>query len=171
MVQLPSGAAILQFAKKLAACQIENMKKLFPAVGVVLVALFAVSCAPKTPSYRISQRPEVYERLSEKHKELVSKGEIAEGMEKGAVALAWGSPSVQVEGLRKGKRMDRWDYRSSKPVVTNNFFGGYRYGGYVPYRYSGIGAGFGPQVSYVPYRKATVWFINGRVEEWQREAR
>ena len=84
--------AILQFAKKLAACQIENMKKLFPAVGVVLVALFAVSCAPKTPSYRISQRPEAYERLSEKHKQLVSKGEIAEGMEKAAVALAWGSP-------------------------------------------------------------------------------
>ena len=55
--------AILQFAKKLAACQIENMKKLFPAVGVVLVALFAVSCAPKTPSYRISKRPEAYERL------------------------------------------------------------------------------------------------------------
>jgi hypothetical protein len=32
-------------------------------------------------------------------------GEIPEGMDQDAVALAWGNPSGQMEGLRDGKRM------------------------------------------------------------------
>lgn len=132
------------------------------------VAMFAVSCAPSTPAYRISQRPATFEKLSEKEKELVSRGEIAKGMDKSAVDLAWGRPSASVEGIRGDKRMERWEYNGSKPVVTNSFFGGYGYGNYGPYRYSGIGAGFGPEVTYIPYRKSTVWFLEGRVDEWER---
>lgn len=144
------------------------MKKLIPAASAVFVAVFAVSCAPQTPAYRISERPQVFERLSEKQKQLVIHGEIAKGMGMDAVALAWGSPSDEVEGLRDGKRMERWDYNGTKPVVTHSFFGGYGYGAYGPYRYSGLGGGFGPEVTYVPYRKSSVWFINGRVNEWER---
>lgn len=137
-----------------------------------LVAVFAglfVSCAPSTPEYRIQQRPQDYARLSEKHKELVARGQIAKGMGKAAVALAWGSPSSRIEGLKDGRAMERWDYRGQRPVVTNHFFGGYRSGYYGPYRYSGYGAGFGPEVNYIPYRRASVWFVNDRVDEWQRE--
>jgi hypothetical protein len=144
------------------------MKKSFLILCSGFVAMFAVSCAPSTPAYRISQRPLVFEKLSEKEKELVKRGEIAKGMDKSAVALAWGSPSSTVEGLKGNKRTERWEYNGSKPVITNNFFGGYRYGSYGPYRYSGIGAGFGPEVTYVPYRKGIVWFADDRVEEWER---
>lgn len=144
------------------------MKLIKLLAGSAIIALSAFSCAPQTPEYRISQSPATYERLSEKHKELVRKGEIAKGMDKGAVALAWGNPSDQADGLRDGKRMERWDYTGTKPIVTNSFYGGYGYGHYGPYRYSGLGTGFGPQVTYLPYSKASVWFVGGRVDEWQR---
>ncbi len=143
------------------------MKKITLLAAAGLALMFAVSCAPQTPDYRISMRPAVYQSLSEKNKDLVRQGEIAKGMDRDAVALAWGSPSSRVEGLRDGKAMERWDYQGTKPVVTNNFYGGYGYGAYGSYRYSGIGGGFGPQVTYLPYRKASVWFIRGRVEEWE----
>lgn len=113
-------------------------------------------------------RPAAYERLSDREKELVRNGEIAKGMDKEAVALAWGSPSGRVDGLRNGKPMELWDYQGTKPVVTHNFYGGYGRGGYGHYRYSGFGAGFGPDISYLPYRKASVWFLHGRVDEWER---
>ncbi|QTN33438.1 hypothetical protein HZ994_14305 [Akkermansiaceae bacterium] len=144
------------------------MKKTSQLLAAAFVTLLAVSCAPQTPDYRISMRPAAFERLSEKNRELVRKGEIAKGMDREAVELAWGSPSGRVEGLRDGKPMERWDYQGTKPVVTNNFFGGYGYGAYGPYRYSGLGGGFGPQVSYLPYRKSSVWFIGGRVDAWER---
>jgi hypothetical protein len=144
------------------------MRKTFLILCSGFVAMFAVSCAPSTPAYRISERPLVFEKLNAKEQELVKRGEIAIGMDKSAVALAWGSPSSTVEGLKGNKRMERWEYIGSKPVMTNNFFGGYRYGGYGPYRYSGFGAGFGPEVTYIPYRKASVLFLNDRVDEWQR---
>ena len=144
------------------------MKTICTFALAALLALVASSCAPQTPAYRISMRPDVYERLSEKEKQLVRNGEIAKGMHPDAVALAWGSPSAQIEGLRNGRRMERWDYEGSEPVMTNSFYGGYRSGIYGPYRYSGVGAGFGPRVTYVPVRKASVWFIGGRVDEWER---
>lgn len=133
-----------------------------------LAAMWLVSCAPTTPEYRISERPQVFEKLSAKEKDLVRNGEIAKGMEKDTVALAWGSPSNRLEGLKDGKMMERWDYEGSRPVVTNNFFGGYRSGYLGSYSYSGIGGGFGPQITYVPYRKSTVWFVRGKVDEWER---
>ena len=145
------------------------MKNLIAISEAVVIAMFVASCAPQTPAYRISMRPAAFERLNEKNKELVRKGEMAKGMDKGAVALAWGSPSDRVEGLRSGKPMERWDYRGTEPVVTHDFYGGYGRGAYGPYRYSGIGAGFGARVTYLPYIKGSVWFINGRVDELQRK--
>ena len=144
------------------------MKKLIPISGAAIVALLAVSCAPQTPAYRISMRPAAFEGLSEKNKELVRNGEIAKGMGKDAVLLAWGSPAGRVDGLKNGKTMERWDYRGTKPVVTHNIYGGFGSGRYGPYRYSGIGGGFGPEVSYLPYRKGSVWFLHGKVDEWER---
>ena len=88
-------------------------------------------------------------------------------MGKDAVALAWGSPSRRVDGLRDGKNMERWEYEGSRAVVNHNFFGGYGSGYCGGYRYSGLGGGFGPQVTYIPYRKSTVWFVSGRVNEWE----
>ncbi len=131
-------------------------------------ALLAASCSPTTPAARIAARPMAFEKLSDKHKELVQRGEIAKGMDMSAVTLAWGEPSSRVEGVKGTRRTERWEYNGSRPVVTNSFFGGYGYGRYGPYRYTGVGAGFGPEVAYVPYRKSAVWFIDGRVDEWER---
>jgi hypothetical protein len=144
------------------------MKKSLLLLCSVCAALFAASCAPSTPAARIEERPMAFEQLSDPHKELVQRGEIAKGMGMSAVALAWGEPSNRVEGIRGTRRTERWEYNASRPVVTNHFFGGYRSGYYGPYRYSGMGAGFGPEVVHVPYRKSTVWFIGGKVDEWER---
>ncbi|MBC7980699.1 MAG: hypothetical protein H7Y36_09075 [Armatimonadetes bacterium] len=146
------------------------MKKILLAAGMGALGFWMVSCAPSTPAYRISQRPQVFENLSGRQKGLVENGEIEKGMGKDAVLLAWGSPSSSAEGFRSGKRMERWDYAGSTPVVSNHFFGGYGYGAYGPYRYSGLGGGFGPEISYVPYRKSSVWFVGGRVDEWEKQS-
>lgn len=144
------------------------MKKILSALGAVSLCILAVSCAPSTPAARIAERPLAFEKLSDKHKELVQRGEIDKGMDMSAVSLAWGSPSNRVEGFNGKSRMERWDYNDLEPVMTQTFYGGYRYGGYGRYRYSGYGVGFAPEVVYVPYRKGTVWFIGGKVNEWER---
>ena len=145
------------------------MKK---SIAIILVGTLSgifSSCVPSTPQYRIQQHPQAFEQLSEKHKELVSRGEIAEGMSKDAVSLAWGSPNSRAGGLRNGRMFDRWDYEGQRAVVTNNIFGGYNSGYYGPYRYSGVGGGFGPQVTYIPYRKSSVWFDKDKVDGWESE--
>lgn len=144
------------------------MKKSFLALCSVCAVMLAVSCSPSTPAARIAAKPIAFEKLSENNKELVQRGEIAKGMDMSAVALAWGEPSNRVEGFNGTRRTERWEYNASRPVVTNTIFGGYGYGAYGPYRYSGLGAGFGPEVVYVPFRKGTVWFIGGMVDEWER---
>jgi hypothetical protein len=130
--------------------------------------MFAVSCTPSTPAARIAERPIAFEKLSAKHKELVQRGEIEKGMDMSAVALAWGEPSNRVEGFNGESRMERWEYNRSQPVMTNTFYGGYGEGYCGPYRYSGIGARLGPEIVYIPYRNSTVWFIGGKVTEWER---
>jgi hypothetical protein len=144
------------------------VKKSFIALCLFSAALLAVSCAPSTPAARISERPMAFEKLSEQHKELVQRGEIAKGMNMSAVALAWGEPSDRVEGIKGNRRTERWEYNGSRSVVTQTFFAGYGRGYGGPYHYSGLGASFGPEVVRVPYRKSAVWFINGKVDEWER---
>lgn len=144
------------------------MKKSLLAVCSVCAVLATVSCTPSTPSARIAERPLAFEKLSETHKELVQRGDIAKGMGMSAVALAWGEPARRVEGIKGSRRTERWEYDGARPVVTNHFYGGYGFGRYGPYRYSGVGAGFGPEVTYIPYRKSTVWFIGGKVDKWER---
>ena len=133
-----------------------------------LVCIFA-SCAPSTPQTRIQQRPQAFEQLSDQHKELVAQGRITKGMSQDAVSLAWGSPDARAQGMRDGKNFDRWDYEGRKPVVTHDFHGGYGQGYYGPYRYSGLGVGFGPTVTYLPYRRSSVWFFNGAVDAWETQ--
>lgn len=133
--------------------------------------LFIASCAPSTPQTRIQQNPGKFEALDTKQRSLVEQGHISRGMPQDAVHLAWGRPSRVFQGSKDGKLTERWDYAGSRPVYYTNFYGSY--GGYCgPYRrhgyYGGYGLGFGPEVAYIPYRIASVWFINGRVDSWER---
>lgn len=109
-----------------------------------------------------------FEKLSDAQKEMVQRGEIDKGMDMSAVALAWGEPSNRVEGFNGTKRTERWEYTGAQPVVTHTFYGGYGEDSCGPYRYSGFGAGIGPEIVYIPYRKSSVWFIAGKVAEWER---
>ena len=146
------------------------MKPLFVALGL---GLLASSCAPSTPQTRIQQHPQQFAALNAKEQSLVQRGELAKSMSPNAVLLAWGSPSMRYEGYQKGRAAQRWDYTAAHPVYTNQYFGAYSFGGYghyghYAYPYSGYGFGFGPEVAYLPYCKASVWFVDGRVDAWER---
>lgn len=144
------------------------MKK---TIAVLCAGLLVASCAPSTPQSRIQQDPAKFEALGKKQRSLVEQGEISRGMSPDAVYLAWGRPSRVLQGSKDGKNTERWDYAGSRPVYHTNFYGSY--GGYYgPCRgrgyYRGYGIGFGPEVTYIPYRIASVWFIDGRVDAWER---
>lgn len=142
-----------------------TMKKLLAALSA---GLLMVSCAPSTPQTRIQREPGKFEALNPKQRSLVEQGQISRGMSQDAVYLAWGRPSRILQGSKNGRQTERWDYAGSRPVYYPSFYGSYgRY--YGPYhRHGYYGFGMGPEVAYVPYRIASVWFIDGRVDAWER---
>lgn len=143
------------------------MKKILSAI---LLGACLASCMPSTPQARIQQNPQKFEALSAKHQELVRQGQITRGMSTDAVYLAWGRPSASFQGSKGGKATERWDYAGSRPVYSTSFYGGYGYGYYSPYgpyRHPAY-YGFGPEVAYIPYRIASVWFLDQRVDSWER---
>lgn len=140
-------------------------------IAILSMGLLLTSCVPSTPQTRIQREPGKFEALSSKQRALVEQGQISRGMPQDAVYLAWGRPSRVFQGSKNGKLTERWDYAGSQPVYYTNFYGSY--GGYYgPYRgrgyYGGYGIGIGPEVAYIPYRIASVWFIDGRVDGWER---
>jgi hypothetical protein len=146
------------------------VKVIILAASVSALALF--SCAPSTPAARIAAQPALFETLPARQQELVSQGRIDKGMGTDAVYLAWGRPAREYEGSEDGAPTLRWDYSGTTPVYTNQVYGyggygGYRYGRYGRYGYP-YGYGIGQEVTFVPYRRATVLFRNGRVASWER---
>ncbi|GAA5478533.1 hypothetical protein [Haloferula helveola] len=135
-----------------------------------LLAAALASCAPSTPEARISANPSSYWKLSDSHQELVRQGRIENGMPPEAVELAWGRPSRRYDGQDGKTKTSRWDYAGSKAVYSTRYYGGYGYGPYGRYgRYGPRYAyGLGPEVDFVPYRRASVWFRNDRVTKWER---
>jgi hypothetical protein len=142
------------------------------AFAAALSALVFASCAPSTPEARIAAQPALFDRLPAKQQELVRQGRLEKGMSTDAVYLAWGRPSREYEGNENGAATLRWDYTGSTPVYSNSFYGGwgtgYGYGRYGRYRYPYQAYGYGQEVTYVPYRRASVLFRNGRVTSWER---
>lgn len=144
------------------------MKFPLPLLAAV-IALSLNSCSSTTTS-RIEKNPQIYNELSVREQELVSNGQIAEGMSPGGVFLALGSPDRRLEGSSQGKRTMRWDYNSLYPVYRNHFWGGWGRGwGHRGRRFGGLG--WGPSIDYIPARSSTVWFENDRVRSWERVRR
>lgn len=136
-------------------------------VIVPLAALALAACAPSTPEARIAARPERFETLPPREQELVRQGRIAKGMGREAVLIAWGRPSREYEGSEDGVATLRWDYTGTTPEYHTGYYGGYGY--YRGYgRRSYYDFAVVPEISYVPYRRATVLFRNGRVASWER---
>jgi hypothetical protein len=128
-------------------------------------ALLFASCVPSTPEARIAAGPERFAALPPRQQELVRQGRIEKGMGRDAVLIAWGRPSREYEGSEGGVPTLRWDYTGTTPVYQSGYYGGYAYG----YgRRSYYDFAIVPEITYVPYRRATVLFRDGRVESWER---
>lgn len=140
-------------------------------LAALLCALFA-SCAPSTPEARIQADPGSFHALSPKHQDLVRQGRIENGMSPAAVRLAWGNPSREYEGADGQTSTRIWEYEGSKPVYSTGFYSDVGYNRYYRYgrRYYGPYDAYtvSPQVDFVPYRRATVWFSRDKVSRWER---
>ena len=154
---------------------------------VVLGALLLGGC--ETTQDRIAQRPEAYNALSARDRDLVQRGQIREGMSRDAVYIAWGAPNQRGPGRHRGSSTESWIY-------FNTAAGDY----YPPpfaYGYGGLYGGFGGfggsylhrhrsgrlhrhvyydpfydpwfyrRTSVVSYPERIVSFQNGRVISWQ----
>ncbi len=148
-------------------------------LGISAGALILTSCS--TTETRISEHPEIFQRLSPRDQGLVSQGKIREGMSQDAVWLAWGTPDRKATGFARGKQMETWIYDeytySSAPYPYP--YGPYGYGGYFGgvgvfryhhgHRFAIIGDPFYDPFyySYFPprtsYPSKTATFINNRV--------
>lgn len=139
-----------------------------------LACFVFAACAPSTPQARIQKYPEKFAALDKRQQVLVEQGQIASGMPADAVMLAWGSPDRRFEGSRNSELTERWDYATTVPIYSPaSIYGSYgygygRYGTYGRYGYSGLGFALGPEITYLPQRVASVWFINRRVDSWER---
>jgi hypothetical protein len=143
------------------------MKMMFLPASVL--ALAGASCAPSTPETRIAAQPALFQSLPARHQELVRQGSIDRGMSTDAVSLAWGRPSRQFEGSDGQVATLRWEYTGTTPVYSNSHFGGFGTGRHGRWgRGSFYGSGIGQEVTFVPYRRATVLFREGRVSSWER---
>lgn len=146
--------------------------KTLPTLVLATAALLLVSCASPIAK-RIERNPEIFNKLSERHKSLVSKGEIEEGMSKQAVFIAWGRPDRAFKGSRNGRALEQWSYLAYDAVPGGWYGPGWGYGGWY-----GPRAGYGyhydpffvyqPMVNYVPYESAKVEFTNQRVSAWKK---
>ncbi len=132
--------------------------------ALLFSGLLFAACAPETPETRIGAHPTKFEALPAKQQDLVKQGLIARGMSKDAVLLAWGQPKQRFAGYDRSKQSERWDYSATQPVYSGNYYGGFGYGA----GYNGTAFGFGPQVTYIPHRIASVWFLDERVSSWER---
>ena len=143
-----------------------------------IALLITASCATRNPSERrIEKRPDLFERLTPREKELVAAGEIAEGMSRDAVYLAWGRPDMVRSGSRQGESSESWAYFDSVPMNTVSIgfgTGGYHsfytdYGIHPRFGY-GVGPGwsYSTGVDFVGHISRTVEFSNDRVIAWER---
>ena len=76
--------------------------------GIAAGALTLVGCA--TIQTRISQHPEMYQRLSARDQALVSQGQIRAGMTMEAVWLAWGTPDQKIPDNMGDRPTETWLY-------------------------------------------------------------
>jgi hypothetical protein len=119
------------------------------ALGIAAWGLVLSSCA--TIETRISQHPEMYQRLSAQDQALVSQGQIRRGMTMDAVWLAWGTPDEKIPDSMDNRPTETWIYlRYQTPP---SYGGPYYYGrddwSYIPPKF--------------PYASRGATFSNGRV--------
>lgn len=144
---------------------------------LVLPALILGACATNPAEQRVKRYPELFGKLPRRERDLVLRGEVAEGMSQDAVYLAWGRPGRVMAGSRGGRSNERWAYFRAAPAGASSLgYGAYgphpfhaAYGVHPAFGYGyGPGWGFATGIDYVPYLDRTVEFSNGRVVAWER---
>jgi hypothetical protein len=128
--------------------QVGELKRVVPTFGIAAAALLFASCG--TTGQRISQHPEIYQRLSPQDQGLVSQGQIRRGMTMDAVWLAWGTPDEKRPGGR-GPSTETWFYwrYATPPSYGMPYYYGPFDWSYIPPRF--------------PYLSKGVTFAKGRV--------
>src|SRR5439155_1743018 len=106
-------------------------------VAAAPVTLLLSGCS--TVESRIADHPDIYHSLSARQQQLVANGQIAPGMPREAVYLAWGAPDQKVEGAMRPQMTETWIYVQ----YTTAYPYGYGYGYGYPYGYGGWGPAFG----------------------------
>ncbi len=134
-------------------------------LACIITVLCVASCAAPSPQGRIAKNGGMYSLLSPKHRELVASGQVAKGMSKDAVYLAWGTPSKVYKAEDQKGSKERWVYTRSKPTYTTSV--GIGYGGYSRYGYCGS-IYHSPRAVYIPEKVAEVVFIRDLVDSWER---
>jgi hypothetical protein len=148
--------------------------------GLAASALVLTGCS--TTETRISNHPEIFQRLSPRDQALVREGKIREGMSPDAVWVAWGAPDQKGTGTTRGNAVETWIYNeytysnAPYPYPYGPFgYGGYYGGGRIGFRnhynrrFVVIGDPFFDPFFYsfnrptVAYPAKTVTFSNGRV--------
>jgi hypothetical protein len=140
-------------------------------LAVAVLALLGSACASRPASEkRFEKNPEIVAKLSSRERDLVRRGEVAEGMSRDAVFIAWGRPDDVRTGSRDGRERERWTYLSRTGGHTTSV--GFSTGGYGGL-HTGVGYQYGPFVGlgndpYFPSRvERTVEFVNDRVVSWE----
>lgn len=148
--------------------------------GVSASALFFLASC-ETLDTRISQHPDIYQRLSPSDQALVSQGQIRNGMSQDAVWLAWGNSEQKAVGNMRGQPTETWIYMNYAtypyPYYGPRFGYGYGYVGVARFHHHRSFVFFGDPFydpfyySYIPpsipYPYKTVTFARGRVVSFQ----
>src|SRR5437899_10312266 len=94
--------------------------------GIAVGIMTLTSCS--TTEARISQHPEMYQRLSPSDQALVSQGQIRPGMTMDAVWLAWGTTDQSIPDKMRVRPTETWVYlRYETPP---SYGGPYYYGSF-----------------------------------------
>lgn len=172
-IEIPAKFPSLVFEKTPRRWYSFFMKQL--TLPLLFVSFLFVACVPNTPERRIAKNSVAFQALTPKQQEHVRQGEVSRGMPPEAVMMAWGAPSRRYSGSKDGVHTQRWDYMGTQAVFTNQVGWGPGFG---PGWGRGWGWGgawgpwgdpfFGPDVAYIPYRRATIVFKNQKVDSWEK---
>lgn len=136
-------------------------------LSLLAVLIFFPSCSSSVQD-RIDKNPEQFNALSETDKIHASKGEVAAGMSKDAVKIAWGEPDAISTGNMNGAHAERWLYNMGGGSGWNFGVGAGVGHGHGRHSSSAVGLGTGVSfpINYVPDNYSYVLFKNDKVVEW-----
>ena len=131
-----------------------NSHLLGHAKGIFFVAIVVLisACSTKTTvSRRIDQNGTLFHQKSYSDKIAITHGNIAPGMSRDAVYLAWGNPNRRTEGVSDGVPYEEWIYKKISPKLNID-----------------LAIGKGPGLGLKKDTTKTVKFVDGKVSDYQK---